>query len=152
MIFLKEALTLSFLSNAMVIIFINVFLRTSEINLFYNLQVFYLHFLEILWLFIFLVLYLYSRYLWGYFYLYADYSSAVKRIAVFLFPISWVCRIVTACLCRLVVCLLVSWVLLLLIRKDFFHKVYRWCSWDSFSFSSSSYSCCPKETEKRGEI
>ena len=34
------------------------FLRTSEINLFYNLQVFYWHFLEILWLFIFLVLYL----------------------------------------------------------------------------------------------
>ena len=33
-------------------------LRTSEIHLFYNLQVFYWHFLEILWLFIFLVLYL----------------------------------------------------------------------------------------------
>jgi len=32
-------------------------LRTSEIHLFYNLQVFYWHFLEILWLFIFLVLY-----------------------------------------------------------------------------------------------
>ena len=37
--------------------FIN--LRTSEIHLFYNLQVFYWHFLEILWLFIFLVLYLF---------------------------------------------------------------------------------------------
>ena len=33
-------------------------LRTSEIHLFYNLQLFYWHFLEILWLFIFLVLYL----------------------------------------------------------------------------------------------
>merc|ERR1712071_535278 len=38
--------------------FINVFLRVSEVNLFYNLQIFYWHFLEILWLFIFLVLYL----------------------------------------------------------------------------------------------
>ena len=35
--------------------FIN--LRTSEIHLFYNLQLFYWHFLEILWLFIFLVFY-----------------------------------------------------------------------------------------------
>merc|ERR1711981_749858 len=34
-------------------------LRVSEIHLFYNLQLFYWHFLEILWLFIFLVLYLY---------------------------------------------------------------------------------------------
>merc|ERR1712203_180502 len=33
------------------------FLRVSEVNLFYNLQIFYWHFLEILWLFIFLVLY-----------------------------------------------------------------------------------------------
>ena len=33
-------------------------LRTSEIHLFYNLQLFYWHFLEVLWLFIFLVLYL----------------------------------------------------------------------------------------------
>merc|ERR1712078_749980 len=33
-------------------------LRISEIHLFYNLQLFYWHFLEILWLFIFLVLYL----------------------------------------------------------------------------------------------
>jgi hypothetical protein len=33
-------------------------LRTSEIHLFYNLQFFYWHFLEILWLFIFLILYL----------------------------------------------------------------------------------------------
>merc|ERR1739846_234751 len=31
--------------------------RVSEIHLFYNLQLFYWHFLEILWLFIFLVLY-----------------------------------------------------------------------------------------------
>merc|ERR1712165_258141 len=37
--------------------FIN--LRVSEVLLFYNLQLFYWHFLEILWLFIFLVLYLY---------------------------------------------------------------------------------------------
>merc|ERR1712242_635571 len=35
-------------------------LRVSEIHLFYNLQLFYWHFLEILWLFIFLVLYLYQ--------------------------------------------------------------------------------------------
>merc|ERR1712020_414974 len=35
-------------------------LRVSEIHLFYNLQLFYWHFLEILWLFIFLVLYLYE--------------------------------------------------------------------------------------------
>merc|ERR1711883_21803 len=35
-------------------------LRVSEIHLFYNLQLFYWHFLEILWLFIFLVLYLYK--------------------------------------------------------------------------------------------
>merc|ERR1712085_48804 len=38
-----------------VINFIN--LRVSEIHLFYNLQNFYWHFLEILWLFLFLVLY-----------------------------------------------------------------------------------------------
>merc|ERR1711920_357510 len=37
------------------IIFIN--LRISEVHLFYNLQLFYWHFLEILWLFIFLVFY-----------------------------------------------------------------------------------------------
>merc|ERR1711866_8183 len=36
------------------------FLRVSEVNLFYNLQIFYWHFLEILWLFIFLVLYLWQ--------------------------------------------------------------------------------------------
>merc|ERR1712217_237270 len=36
-----------------------VSLRVSEIHLFYNLQLFYWHFLEILWLFIFLVFYLY---------------------------------------------------------------------------------------------
>ena len=35
-------------------------LRTSEIHLFYNLQLFYWHFLEILWIFIFLVFYNYS--------------------------------------------------------------------------------------------
>merc|ERR1712022_107297 len=35
-------------------------LRVSEVHLFYNLQLFYWHFLEILWLFIFLVLYLYQ--------------------------------------------------------------------------------------------
>merc|ERR1711976_917762 len=34
--------------------------RISEINLFFNLQLFYWHFLEILWLFIFLVLYLWK--------------------------------------------------------------------------------------------
>merc|ERR1711988_890294 len=34
-------------------------LRISEVHLFYNLQLFYWHFLEILWLFIFMVLYLY---------------------------------------------------------------------------------------------
>ncbi len=37
--------------------FVFVILRTSEIHLFYNLQLFYWHFLEILWLFIFLVFY-----------------------------------------------------------------------------------------------
>jgi len=37
-----------------------LFLRVSEVNLFYNLQIFYWHFLEIIWLFIFLVLYLWS--------------------------------------------------------------------------------------------
>merc|ERR1711959_80557 len=36
-----------------------VSLRVSEVHLFYNLMLFYWHFLEILWLFIFLVLYLY---------------------------------------------------------------------------------------------
>merc|ERR1712087_915151 len=34
--------------------------RSSEIHLFYNLQFFYWHFVEVLWLFIFLVLYLWS--------------------------------------------------------------------------------------------
>merc|ERR1711991_423120 len=34
-----------------------LFLRSGEVHLFYNLQIFYWHFLEILWLFIFLVLY-----------------------------------------------------------------------------------------------
>merc|ERR1711976_1045568 len=32
-------------------------LRISEVHLFYNLQIFYWHFIEVLWLFIFLVLY-----------------------------------------------------------------------------------------------
>merc|ERR1712186_12895 len=32
-------------------------LRVSDVHLFYNLQLFYWHFLEILWLFIFLVFY-----------------------------------------------------------------------------------------------
>ena len=35
-------------------------LRISEIHLFYNLQLFYWHFLEILWLFIFIVFYILS--------------------------------------------------------------------------------------------
>merc|ERR1712060_570777 len=38
-------------------IFYFVSLRVSEVHLFYNLQLFYWHFLEILWLFIFLVFY-----------------------------------------------------------------------------------------------
>merc|ERR1712054_450081 len=37
------------------------YLRVSEVHLFYNLQIFYWHFLEILWLFIFLVLYLWQK-------------------------------------------------------------------------------------------
>merc|ERR1712232_801018 len=37
----------------------NLNLRVSEVHLFYNLQLFYWHFLEILWLFIFLVFYNY---------------------------------------------------------------------------------------------
>merc|ERR1712039_732884 len=36
-------------------------LRVSEVHLFYNLQLFYWHFLEILWLFIFLVFYLFEK-------------------------------------------------------------------------------------------
>ena len=40
--------------------FLYLNLRSSEIHLFYNLGDFYWHFLEILWLFIFLVLYLWS--------------------------------------------------------------------------------------------
>ena len=43
----------------LLVIFYFLTLRTSEIHLFYNLQLFYWHFLEILWLFIFLVLYFY---------------------------------------------------------------------------------------------
>merc|ERR1712190_46769 len=38
-------------------IFYSVKMRVSEVHLFYNLQLFYWHFLEILWLFIFLVFY-----------------------------------------------------------------------------------------------
>jgi heme/copper-type cytochrome/quinol oxidase subunit 3 len=34
-----------------------VTIRSSEVHLYYNLQVFYWHFLESLWLFIFLVLF-----------------------------------------------------------------------------------------------
>merc|ERR1711953_132424 len=37
----------------------SLILRISEVHLFFNLQLFYWHFLEILWLFIFLVLYFY---------------------------------------------------------------------------------------------
>merc|ERR1711976_618083 len=40
-----------------VTIFYNLLLGVSEIHLFYNLQIFYWHFVEILWLFIFLFLY-----------------------------------------------------------------------------------------------
>merc|ERR1712097_121705 len=36
----------------------NLILGVSEIHLFYNLQIFYWHFVEVLWLFIFLLLYL----------------------------------------------------------------------------------------------
>merc|ERR1712194_999922 len=36
-------------------------LRVSEVHLFYNLLLFYWHFLEILWMFIFLVLYLWQK-------------------------------------------------------------------------------------------
>merc|ERR1712032_360461 len=39
-------------------IYVFVSLRVSEVHLFYNLQLYYWHFLEVLWLFIFLVLYL----------------------------------------------------------------------------------------------
>jgi hypothetical protein len=39
-----------------------VTIRSSEVHLYYNLQVFYWHFLESLWLFIFLVLYLAYQY------------------------------------------------------------------------------------------
>merc|ERR1712031_48884 len=39
-------------------IIIYISLRVSEVHLFYNLLLFYWHFLEILWMFIFLVLYL----------------------------------------------------------------------------------------------
>merc|ERR1711979_176167 len=38
-------------------IIFSLILRVSEVHLFFNLQLFYWHFLEILWLFIFLVLY-----------------------------------------------------------------------------------------------
>merc|ERR1712183_640691 len=41
-----------------------VSLRVSEVHLFYNLQLFYWHFLEILWLFIFLVFY--KSYIFGF--------------------------------------------------------------------------------------
>jgi hypothetical protein len=45
----------TFLCMRFYIRFVN--LRPSEIQQFYNLQLFYWHFLEILWLFIFLILY-----------------------------------------------------------------------------------------------
>merc|ERR1712017_47293 len=38
----------------------NLLLGVSEIHLFYNLQIFYWHFVEVLWLFIFLLLYLWQ--------------------------------------------------------------------------------------------
>jgi len=41
-----------------------VTIRSSEVHLYYNLQVFYWHFLESLWLFIFLVLYLAYKGCW----------------------------------------------------------------------------------------
>ena len=53
-------------------------LRTSEIHLFYNLQVFYWHFLEILWLFIFLVLYLWFL---------KDISFVILSFSLFLLPL-----------------------------------------------------------------
>ena len=46
-----------FINQCMLFSISFVTLRTSEIHLFYNLQLFYWHFLEILWLFIFLVFY-----------------------------------------------------------------------------------------------
>merc|ERR1712141_584883 len=52
---------------AKILYFVN--LRVSEIHLFYNLQLFYWHFLEILWLFIFLVFYritFLSSFLWSF--------------------------------------------------------------------------------------
>jgi heme/copper-type cytochrome/quinol oxidase subunit 3 len=44
-----------------------VTIRSSEVHLYYNLQVFYWHFLESLWLFIFLVLYLAYKWCLGYY-------------------------------------------------------------------------------------
>ena len=46
-------------SNLSLVCFYKYFLnsRSSEIHLFYNLQLFYWHFLEFLWLFIFLIFY-----------------------------------------------------------------------------------------------
>ena len=64
----QPSVSLSFQRNY----FVN--LRTSEIHLFYNLQLFYWHFLEILWLFIFLVFYkisfsfLFSLFFFSFFY------------------------------------------------------------------------------------
>jgi len=44
-------------NSSKLLLFYFLTLRTSEIHLFYNLQLFYWHFLEILWLFIFQVFY-----------------------------------------------------------------------------------------------
>ena len=43
--------------SELLVVFLYLNLRSSEIHLFYNLGDFYWHFLEILWLFIFLVFY-----------------------------------------------------------------------------------------------
>ena len=43
--------------SELLFVFLYLNLRSSEIHLFYNLGDFYWHFLEILWLFIFLFLY-----------------------------------------------------------------------------------------------
>jgi len=62
-------------------------LRTSEIHLFYNLQVFYWHFLEILWLFIFLILYLFSRAVLSWLFVFFFYYLSVI-IWVMHFPVA----------------------------------------------------------------
>jgi heme/copper-type cytochrome/quinol oxidase subunit 3 len=57
--------------------FIN--LRVSEVHLFYNLQLFYWHFLEILWLFIFLIFYN-LFFLLGIWYLFFTNSISFRHI------------------------------------------------------------------------